>query len=714
MNTFSVENPAKSIADEAAGGAETLVRRGNEARARLPAKMLFCSLLALVAGGMGAQAAVPAGFVIAGNTPRFVATADRVGAIDPATVIDATVWLKPHNRDALDTLVGRLYDPKSPDYHHWIKRGDIPSLFGPADDEVSAVRGFLQGKGLAIVGQDPDHFYLRVRGTVADVQRAFNVELANFSFRGKTLRANVKDPRIDDPAGAYVMAIEGLDTAVMEHPNISQTAAVASLQQGGNARPDSAAGLAAAGSFNSVCFPGPSSLSYTTNGAPPTATYTGNSYAFGTTGCGYTPPQIQAAYGLTALYNQGYTGAGQNIVIVDWCGSPTILNDANAYSKKYGLPALVNGVNFGIINYPEGSTCAGPDAEINIDVEWSHAVAPGANIVLVVPPSASFQDIDSGLVYIVENDVGNVVSNSYASEELYTSSTVLDLQNFIIETGAAAGISLNFASGDYGDYTFDVGASASVSAPADSPYATAVGGISLGLTSAGTVQFQAGWGTNVTLLVDEDYIYDPAINFGFDFGSGGGPSQVFSRPSYQKGTPGKFRNVPDVSWLADPYTGGVIAISEPFVSPPLEYTVYGGTSLATPMFSGLWAIANQAAGQALGQAAPLLYGPLASSVNDVPAYGSTTNVSAAYTSSTGKNSQQSANALAQPLENTHQYYSVVWQYPLEQDTAYLLTFGTDSGLVAHNGYDYVTGLGVPNPGALISGVVATFNPPHTH
>jgi subtilase family serine protease len=125
--------------------------------------------------------------------------------------------------------------------------------------------------------------------------------------------------------------------------------------------------------------------------------------------------------------------------------------------------------------------------------------------------------------------------------------------------------------------------------------------------------------------MDEGTIFDPPLNFGFNFGAGGGPSAVFSKPSFQSSLSGKHRKLPDIAWLADPFTGGVIAISEPFVSPQLEWTVYGGTSLATPMFSALWAIANQEAGVPLGQAAQYLYSMPAGTITDVVPVGSTTN-----------------------------------------------------------------------------------------
>jgi subtilase family serine protease len=311
--------------------------------------------------------------------------------------------------------------------------------------------------------------------------------------------------------------------------------------------------------------------------------------------------------------------------------------------------------------------------------------------------------VDAGLLYEVENPIGNVSSNSFGSEELYTSTAVLELQNFIMETAASVGIAMNFSSGDDGDETFDFPQynPPSVQSPADSPYVTAVGGISLQLTRANAIQWQTAWGTNETLISEAGFVPEPAFNLGFFFGSGGGPSAVFPKLPYQAALPGNYRQVPDISWLADPFTGGYIAISEPFTSPTITYQVYGGTSLACPMFAGLWAIADQVAATSLGLAAPLLYAAPASIFTDVVPYGSKTNVTALYESSTG-NFHEGANALVAPLEGTTTYLSAIWDYPDNQDVAYILTFGTDSGLLAAPGWDPATGLGVTNPAALIN------------
>jgi subtilase family serine protease len=646
-------------------------------------------------------------YVLAGTTPRFLPNAQRLGAPNPAEVIDVTLWFAPHNRAMLDQRVAQEYDPNSPLYHHWLDRRLLGTMFGATDAEVAAVRGFLGRQGLSVVGGDPGHFFLRARGTMSAVARAFNVEFANFLFRGKVYRANAADPAIDDAAGAYVAAVMGLDTTGFVHPLIKQTDLL--KLPATETSPD----MAEQGTgFNAACFHGPRSETYTTEGVPPTATYTGDVYKSGATGCGYSPQQIATAYGLDQLYAKGYDGSGVYIGIIDWCGSPTILGDANAFSKRFNLPPLLlrgksENPNFFII-YPDGQPdCAAPDPEINLDVEWAHAVAPGAILQLDVALSSTYQDIASVIINSLELSPETIISNSYGSDEALTGKATVDMVNFLIEAGAAAGVALNFSSGDDGDFSAD--GRRSVSTPADSPYGTAIGGVSLGLTTSGAIQFQSGWGNNYNLLAG--YGGPNSIIFNeFAYGSGGGESAMLAKPAYQNALPGNFRKVPDISWLADPFTGGIVALSVPGAAPELQYFIYGGTSLASPMFSGLWAIAEQAAGTQLGQAAPLLYAAPSGTITDILPVGSANNVTAVYSTGT-KTIKLSANTIAQPLHGTKTYVSTLFNSPLNAAYLYALTFGTDTSLMTAPGWDNVTGLGVANPVPFITSFIPSATKP---
>jgi subtilase family serine protease len=662
-------------------------------------KIVSAGFICAVAAFGGAFRAVSADQVIPNNVPRFVHSAKHVGLTDSTKTIDVVIWLKIRNQAALDKLAGDLYDPESAKYHRWIKPAEFAGMFAPAAEDRATVERFFSSNGLSVVEVGAKNMYVRARGSVANVNRAFHVQLNDFQFRGQTLYANTSEPVITGAAGPLTRAVYGLHDLKYTHPIEIQSVKPAKR---GAAQTSAAVGggidAATAPFISSECFSRTETESFKNNAdSYPYVTLKGAGYAAtagALGGCGYTPPEIHAAYNLTKLYDEGYDGTGQTIVIIDWCGSPTIRSDANAFSAAYGLPPLTN---FSIINPSTTPTCGAPDPEINLDVEWAHAIAPGATIDLVVPPSPTFADVDTAEFFAVINALGSVISGSYGAEELNLAGAEVQTENLINEIAAVQGISANFATGDDGDYTFDEPDifPPSVSAPADSPYATGVGGISLALKSNNTIEWQSGWGTNVTPII-EGAVYDPPTEFGFFYaGSGGGPSGVFAKPAFQHKLKGSARLLPDISWLADPFTGGVILISEPFQVPAQVYEIAGGTSLACPMFSALWAIANQEAGESLGQAAQYLYSMPASTIIDVRPVSSATNVTAVYKESETITDDYKASDLASPLEGTREFVSAIWNYPLYQDTTYVLTFGTDSSLKTTDGWDNVTGVGVP-------------------
>jgi subtilase family serine protease len=721
-------------------------------RARLTLVMLSLVVLALTLGAaLPANAA--AGQLVAHNTPTFVSTAKNLGAEDPGKAIEVSVWLNLHNRATLDTLAQQLYDRTSPNYRHWLKNSDL-ARFAPTAAEAATVREFFESHNLKVVTTGPNNLFVRARGTVSDVQTAFHVTLNNYQVHGQIVRSNDRDPYIDGVAAPLVRTVSGLDTATFEHPMMARTITPTTSSHGvksalaarAAAKP---ANITPADFFDSNCFDGTEKETFTTapdEGGPlPIGTYSGNHLnlqSATSAGCAYTPPVVQTAYNLTGLYNEGYTGAGQTIAIIDWCGSPTILADANAFSAQFGLPALTSGANFNIYNIPSPTFCEAPDAEINIDVEWAHAVAPGANISLIVPPDSTFQNIDEAEYLTIYDGLGTVISGSYGAPEAFVSTAELETGNLLSELAAVYGISADFATGDDGDFSAFYGET-TVSYPADSPWSTAVGGVSLALNSDNSIAWQAGWGNNVTELASEGFVIDPVYygDFGFNGGAGGGPSTCvtvdvnynclagFPKPAFQKSLPGKQRLLPDISWIADPYTGVAILISNPFSVPLQVWQVYGGTSVATPMFSALWAIANQESeangGTALGQAAAHVYSLPAGSIFDVVPVSMKNNVIATIVDSTGTTKYTAAEILGGPGPNPPaKFISAIWDYPLYQDTAYVISFGTDCAIASPSfffdgttcnlasslhtkvGWDNVTGVGTPNAQAFAD----SFNP----
>ena len=198
----------------------------------------------------------------------------------------------------------------------------------------------------------------------------------------------------------------------------------------------------------------------------------------------------------------------------------------------------------------------------------------------------------------------------------------LIVENNINETAAALGVSANFATGDAGD---DKASDKviTVNMPASSPYASCHWWHQhfpqQGLHAEHTDWMGHQPDTHRQLFHRLRFAHvrpcpDQPKFLGFDGGAGGGTSAYFAKPSYQTKLSGNFRLVPDIAYLADPWTGAEFVYTE---GGQQSLGVVGGTSLATPMFSGLWAIATQAAGKWIGQASPLLYTLPSGSITDV-------------------------------------------------------------------------------------------------
>jgi len=681
------------------------------------------SAAVLLLGLAIAQAA--AARTIENNTPPSIAQAEDLGPATASDTLTVTLWLQAPNSDsAAERRVAQLYDRSSPNFHHWLTQEQADAAFAPSAAQARIVQKFLTDHHLRVAAVDSRNLYVRAQGKVADMENAFHVAIHQFNGQGRTFRSNTSDPQIDEPAGALVAAVSGLsEHHVQPHsvravdPETGEAFAPMAVDSGPNGA-----------FFSPQCFRPPQRVNLNTNGGLPSASYFGNRYgadnantAFGSLPtCGYQPSEMQTAYGLSALYAAGLDGGGETIVIVDAYGSPTIAADAELFSQVYGLPDLTAS-NFRVY-YPGGAPPA-PDSgwatETSLDVEWAHAVAPRASIALVIAPTSNDSDLQAAVLFAVRNGLGHVISNSYGEAEGDVPAAELNYWNQLSRMSASRGISVNFSSGDGGDSNpsgfIQNLVLPGVSSPASSPWATAVGGTSLGIDSNNNLLFQTGWGTNLTRVggvipagasVGPPLV--PPLQLGFQGGAGGGDSGFFQKPSFQASLTGSARRVPDIAFLADPYTGAEFICdgASCFGLPPGSgafFSSVGGTSLACPMFSGLWAIASQSAGNGLGDAARLLYSLPAGAISDVVAVGSENNVRGRIQTTSGAMSESSS-TLAQPLDNTRRFYSALYQG--SSTRWYVLSFGTDSSLTTGLGWDNVTGLGTPNGKAFVDAVVA--------
>jgi subtilase family serine protease len=683
----------------------------------------------------------------ADSTSRMLANAEGLGAEDLSKQITVTLWLKHHNEAAFGELVRQMYDTSSPNYHHFLTLEQYHANFAPTAREAAVVRDFLTTRNLTISSMDKNNHYISAQGRIADVQDAFKVQINRFKINGEIHRANLTEPTLDGPAAALVAAVQGLNDLRFE----SYARRPINPDTGGPAKgiPLNSAGAGPNGLFFTAdCFGGPATKTFTTPGGGPSAVYSGNTYGSGIASvppgapqCGYDSADMQAIYGLNTVYANGFAGTGQTIVIVDAFGSNTILSDANTFSKLNKLPPLKTGAggNFQIVKPNGVAKCTATNGciggnwqfETTLDVESAHSIAPAANILLVLAADNSFTNLDIANLFAIDNLAGNVLSNSFGLPEIVFvdfAPSILVVENNLAMTAAALGISQQVSTGDAGDNlafniaNFGINAT-SPGFAASSPFATAVGGTSTFLGKNHTVKFQTGWGLNVTRITNPNPNPPvvPPLGLGFNGGAGGGPSTVFAKPAFQSNLPGAFRQTPDISMVADPETGLELIVTPDSVpGHPKFVEVFGGTSLSAPMFSAMWALANQAAGGGpIGEAAPLLYTLPTSAITDVRQIGSPNNVKGVISIPNAPPKpptiiHETAKALAAPsacafppctLGGTQNFVSALFQS--SSSTRWdVFVFGTDSSLTTGPGWDNVTGLGTPNGLAFINAVVA--------
>lgn len=637
------------------------------------------------------------------SVPSFVGQSRDLGAANPSSTI--TISLQLRAPSSLDALVQRLYDPADPDYQQWLSSDQIDAALAASSADVATVRQFLTSHHLQWVSAGPQQVI--AQGTIANVQAAFNVALHLFNVNGTVVRANTTAPSISGAAGAVITSVGGLT----EH-HMRPHWTLGTDPDGRAFAPVPLTEVANGAFYSAQCFRSPETDTFRSSSA--TATYFGNRYGQNidnsTPGtlppCGYQPSDVWTAYGLSPLYKAGLDGTGETIAIVDAFGSTTIQTDAAVFAGFYGLPP----VNLTVVGTPTASpyssdtNLSGWAVETTLDVEWAHAIAPGAKIVLFVSPD----DSDVNLATTVQQAAAYpgvvVISNSYGTPESQEDAAGFAAFETANESAAARGISADYSSGDYGDFAAAIGYT-DVSYPASSPWATAEGGVSVGVNSKGSIDLQTGWGANITEIADPAPAATPPANAptvppdheGFYAGAGGGPSGVFAKPSFQQRLPGRTRWVPDISWIADPYTGVEIIFSTDDTGQDFGIEAIGGTSVAAPMFSGLWSVVVQRAGRKLGQAARTLYGLSPRAITDVLPVFSLTNPSGVILTSSPRRGLQveTAQALAQPLEGNDLFYSALYNSPISTKW-FVLTFGTDSSLHVRAGWDEVTGLGTPN------------------
>jgi hypothetical protein len=337
----------------------------------------------------------------------------------------------------------------------------------------------------------------------------------------------------------------------------------------------------------------------------------------------YSPAQFRKAYNLNGLNAAGIDGSGETIAIVDSFGSPTIVNDLHQFDQTfgvanpYGVPvdtAIATDPQLTVITPagappafdPTNGDMVGWAQETTLDVEWAHVVAPKANILLVETPTSEtegvqgFPEIVKAENYVIDNHLADVISQSFGATEntFPDQKSLLDLRS-AIQNAQKNNITVLGSSGDEGSTDFELNLKDLYpmqvnSWPSSDPLVTSVGGTQLNLDDSGN-------------RLTPDVVWnDTAV--GIQAAGGGGLSQVFNRPDFQnsvKSVVDGARGTPDISMNAA--VDGGVWVYYTFIGPTSPYHIFGGTSAASPEFSGIVAMADQLAGGDLGTINNALY-----------------------------------------------------------------------------------------------------------
>ncbi|MBF9070335.1 S53 family peptidase [Streptacidiphilus fuscans] len=636
---------------------------------------LLAVTAALVCAGVTA-AALPAGAAadsprperipLPGSAPVWTAAqAYDEGRVPASSAVTARVYLAGRDSAGLAARARQVSDPRSALYAHYLTPQQVQQRYAPTQAQRDAVAAWLTGAGFRIVAIDSH--YLTVHGNADSALRAFGARLHAYRKQGHVWTAPDGLTSVPANVAGDVLAVTGLDT---------------SPHQVRHGRRDT--------------LPGPATAFVN---APPMSSYYGQDPASSTPKAygrtmpyvvkGYTGTQLRSAYGATA---SGLTGKGVRVAVVDAYDSPTLLSDTSRYAAAHGDAAYTTGqlvrddatawtnTEPNTPKTPDGCGASGWYGEQTLDVEALHAMAPAAGITYVGAASCQDNDLVDALNKIVDNRLATIVSDSWGEPENASDPSQDPVYDQLFMTGAVEGIGFYFSSGDDGDEKAATGTK-QTDVPASLPWVTAVGGTSLAVGSKGQYEFETGWGTDKALLSANGKSW-ANLPGAFLSGGGGGVSARTAEPFWQQNVvpsalSGGYRTVPDVAADADPNTGFVIGQTQTFPNGKAAYSEYriGGTSLAAPLFAGIQALAEQAAGQSLGFADPAIYARYGTSaLHDVTDTPQGSNVQLAEVRVDYRDSVDTKDGTVTSLR----------------------ALGHDSSLHATSGYDEVTGVGSPS------------------
>ncbi|HET9919747.1 MAG TPA: S53 family peptidase [Ktedonobacteraceae bacterium] len=546
------------------------------------------SVLLLVAASMLSihsaitRAASPLYVTLPDSVPSQVANAQSTGHYSSNVSMSIGIMLYPNNQAKIDALYTQLYDAHSPLYHHWLRKKEFDSLFGPTSGQLALITQFLSQSGLHLI-QGPGPLLIPAMGTTVQVEAAFHTTLNNYRLpNGTTFFANSTNIQIPMNLRGIVEGVFGLNNIVK----------------------------------NRSLLNAPTSL----KGVKP-------SYGGGPNGSGLTPSQIAGIYDANPVYTTMNTkGQGVTLGLMEF--SHFTPGDVFAYESQYGLGTVA----LQYVSVQGGTTDHSGASEVELDIEMMVALAPLVDHIQVYKaPNNELGDI-WGYYQIAEDDQSNAVSTSWGDCEATTLSSIVVSEAQSFKIMALQGQSMFAATGDNGAFAclpFNGNTTVRVQDPSSQPYITAVGGTSFaGTFNPGTNQ-NPNYPTGKEKAWNENCTSTTCTNP--NGGGGGGVSRLWAMPSYQTG-PGvnenKYsktgtwckqttsipcREIPDVSLNSDGNSGYSIYCTDSGDKncSPSGWLMIGGTSAAAPLWAAIAGLIDSyhfAHGRtSLGFANPFLY-----------------------------------------------------------------------------------------------------------
>lgn len=574
-------------------------------------------------------------------SPR-IAPQFQTGSVSPATPIGGITLVfqpSPQQKAALDALVQAQQTPGSPEYHQWLTPAEYAARFGMSASDLAQVESWLESQGFNIDSVSASRVSITFSGTAEQVQNAFQTQLNRYLVDGRQHWANATNLSIPAALQGIVLSVQNLND-FRPHPNV---------------RPAPLSALNPAPAFTSA--------------------QTGDHYL--------TPGDVATIYDINPAYQSGYDGTGETIAIVGQ--SAIAVSDIENFQKAAGLPVKDPTITF-LSGTGTSTAVQGDEAESDLDIEYSGAIAKGATIDFIYVGNNSNDNVFNSLEYAITQDVAPVISISYGACELQMPQAQFASLEGYMKEAAAQGQTIVAAAGDDGSTAcFENVASnkaptaqqeaLSVNYPASSDYVTGVGGTEFpaaDVASGNSTYWQSASGSSDVISSALSYIPEKVWNddssqqgsqYALSSG-GGGVSSFAKRPSWQTGVSGlpsgSYRLVPDVSLDSSnnyaPYLYCTSDSSAWSTGSPKQQascddgfrdsatgllTAAGGTSFAAPIFAGMIAIVDQRTNSRQGVAAAELYSLASSAANyslafhDITSGGNQCTAGSSYCSSAG-------------------------------------------------------------------------------